>query len=317
MTRSFDGFLAAVEARKRQVPDHKAALRRLSERSAARTLVGLGIDWAVVVGAAALSERAGAWWAYAIAVFVIATRMNAFYLEWLHEAVHGNLFKRKRWNDRADFLFGLPMFASVELQRENHLRHHRNYVEEAQVPSYGYEYWGVDSVRWDDERRLWWLWWVRPFTGYHTWAWLRDTWLDLRDAPRGVVVRLACFWAPVVLACWWAGALRLLAAYWLVPLLVVHPVLFFYQDVAQHFHVHKSPTRDVRGLVYRLIFNPHGRGAYHNLHHLHASVPWFRLAEANALFVDDATIEVASGFFELSRQVVTGPETSARTASAS
>ena len=81
---------------------------------------------------------------------------------------------------------------------------------------------------------------------------------DLLTSVQGAV-RFLVFWAVVVGVFYWFEALHLLL-YWFVPLLVVHPVLFFWHDMAQHFNVMKSPTRDVRGLFYRLMVCPHGSG---------------------------------------------------------
>lgn len=302
----FDGFFQALERRRGALGDVGPRVKELTRRSDARAVLGIAADWAIVAGAVAAAEWLATWWGAVLAGLVIATRINALHLDWFHEALHANLFTRKGWHERLDFLYGLPVFTDVASARETHLKHHRDYVAESQTPTYGYDYWGVVPADRGDRRRLVWLWWVRPLTGYHTWRFVRDTAADLWDHPR-CLARCLVFWGAVVGAFAWLGAAHLLL-YWFVPLLVVHPVLYFWQDMAQHFNVRQSPTRDVRGLLYRLVFNPHGRGTYHNLHHLHAGIPWYNLRRASELLIGDAPVDVARGFLDLSRQVTTADE---------
>ncbi|HMB06552.1 MAG TPA: fatty acid desaturase, partial [Isosphaeraceae bacterium] len=189
----------------------------------------------------------------------------------------------------------------VAMARRIHIEHHRNYIDESLAPTYTYDYWGLNATNWNDRRRLLWIWWFRPLTGYQTWKFLCFRFADLATSVR-YPIRCLAFWGIVVGIFSRFAALHLLL-YWFVPLLLIHPVLFFWQDMAQHFNVKKSPTRDVRGAVYRLIFNPHGRGAYHNVHHLHAAIPWFNLRRASEFLIDDATVDIAHGFLDLSRQI--------------
>src|SRR5271165_1439129 len=98
----------------------------------ARDTVELGIakDWAIVVGAVVAGERLGTWWANLLAVIVIATRINAFSFTWVHEAIHGNLFARKSWNEALDFLYGLPVFKPVAIARRIHMAEEEQRKEE-------------------------------------------------------------------------------------------------------------------------------------------------------------------------------------------
>ena len=298
---AFNEFFEALERRLESFGEVGRKIKALKRRSNARALLGIAIDWAIVVGAVAAGEHLGTRWAYLLAVIVIATRINAFSFTWVHEAIHGNLFARKSWNDALDFLYGLPVFKPVAIARRLHMAHHRDYVDESRSPNFGYDYWGIDETNSSDRGHLLWIWWLRPLTGYYTWKFLRMRLGDLLTSVQGAV-RFLVFWAVVVGVFYWFEALHLLL-YWFVPLLVVHPVLFFWHDMAQHFNVMKSPTRDVRGLFYRLMVCPHGSGAYHNLHHLHATIPWFNLRCASELLIDDPSVDIAHGFFDLSMQI--------------
>lgn len=285
---------------------HRREVSALCRRSGVRAALGISLDWAAIVAAAALSERIGATWAYALALLVITSRINALYLNWLHEAIHCNLFARKRLHRQLDFLYGLPFLSSLEIARGVHMQHHRDYREEARDSIAEYAYVGLRAELWHDPRYRAWIWLGRPLLGYHVVTSLRDCALDLIDHPREAL-RCLLFWAPVLASFAWLGELRLVAWYWLVPYVAVHPTLFFWQDLAQHFAVRRSPTRDVRGWIFRALLSPHGRGAYHVAHHLVPGVPWYNLPRASALLVDDRVTDVARGFVDLSRQVLAGP----------
>jgi fatty acid desaturase len=306
VTTAFSAFQIATEER---VSRHRHELPALCTRSTARALLGIGLDWAVIVAAAAASERVGTTAAYLVSVVVITSRINALYLNWQHEAIHGNLFPQK-WPHRwLDFLYGLPLLSSVEIARSVHMSHHRSYREESLESIKAYEYAGLRADRWHDRRYRVWIWIVRPLLGYHIVTSLRDAVLDLVDHPREAL-RCLVFWVVVVASFAWCGRSSLILWYWLVPYLVVHPALFFWQDLSQHFSLKKSPTRDVRGWLFRALLSPHGRGAYHNVHHLFPGVPWYNLAKATALFTDDRAIDVAHGFIDLSRQILSPSATS-------
>ena len=113
-------------------------------------MLGIAIDWAIVVGAVAAGEHLGTRWGYLLAVIVIATRINAFSFTWVHEAIHGNLFARKSSNDALHFLYGLPVFKPVAIARRLHLAHRRDYVDESRSPNFGYDYWGIDETNSSD-----------------------------------------------------------------------------------------------------------------------------------------------------------------------
>lgn len=293
-------LLQSVQERVHRLP---GALRQLNSRSNLRALLGITLDWLIIIASAIVSERLDRWWVYLLSVFVIATRINAFCLEWQHEAIHCNLFTRKSWHERLDFLYALPFLASVKLSREVHLQHHRVYGQEFTEALGGYEYWEFSASKWQRPAYRVWIWLLRPLLGYHVYTNLRDTIWDLYLHPRELL-RCLIFFVPLLGLFAAYGKLNLLGWYWLVPYFVVHPVLFFWQDLAQHFNTRRSATRDVRGAIYQFIFSPHGRGAHHNLHHLYPGIPWFNIRRASALLVDDRLIDTVDGFLGLTRQVL-------------
>lgn len=297
------GFAAFFRAAHERLDRHRQLLPELSRRAPVLALAGIALDWLVIVAAAVASDRAESGLVYLLCVVVIGSRMNALDLAWQHEAVHGNLFRRKRWHGRLDFLYSIPFFTTLKIARATHLEHHREYRDEAVSPLYSYGYWSIDEARWPRIRYRVWIWLIRPLCGYHAYTTLRDTILDLAENPRDAA-RVLSIWGGVIASLALSGHLRWLLLYWIVPLLIVRPPLFFWQDMAQHFGTRKSPSRDVRGFLYRLLLAPHGRGAHHNVHHLYPGIPWLRSARASALLIDDGGIDIARGFVDLSRQIL-------------
>jgi fatty acid desaturase len=90
-----------------------------------KSFAALVAEWLIVLVALGLAVRLGAWWAYAGAVLVIATRQHALLMLY-HDAVHG-LLARSGWlNDLLiNLLVGLPCLLPVEGYRVLHLTHHR------------------------------------------------------------------------------------------------------------------------------------------------------------------------------------------------
>jgi|GEM_PF-1599269 len=300
---------AFLEDANQRIRTHRASLRILSRSSTARAVLGITADWLLIAASILLSEQFPTWWGYALAVLVISSRMNALSLDWLHEAQHGNLFRGKVLYALFDCFYGYPIFLARKLGLEEHLAHHASYLTEAEgVPLSGYDYYYIDERRWSSRSYRVWIWLVRPLLGYATGIFLRNTLFYLRQDARESC-KIAAFWIVVCGLLAWAQALPLLWWYWLLPLMLVHPLFLFWVDLMQHFNTHHSPSRDVRGPLLRLLFTPHGRTAYHNLHHLLPRIPWFNLRRASALCVDEARIDRAGSFLELSLQV-----TSARVA---
>src|SRR5436305_1435661 len=121
----------------------RRVVKEFYHRSGVRALTGIALDWAIVVGLAVVAQYFLHPVVYLAAILLIAGRMLSFETKWTHEAMHFNLFRRKPWNDRLEFLFAWPVLTSAALGRETHLAHHRQYMNEKDDPVFGYEYAGI------------------------------------------------------------------------------------------------------------------------------------------------------------------------------
>ncbi len=284
-------------------PDLKAFYRR----SSTRALAGIALDWVIVVALVSASERFPHPALCLAAILLIAGRMMSFETKWTHEAMHFNLFRSKSWNDRLEFLFAWPVCTTAQFNRERHLRHHRDYLEEKDDPVFAYQYVGITPDNKNSRAFMIWIWFIRPALGYHTLQKLGDIVGYLKASP-SFRWKMLSFWTVVVGAFAAAGRLDLLFWYWAIPLVLIRPIFWFWQDMAQHYNA-RSPlgTRDLHGWFFTLFFA--SSRDYHGVHHLYPAMPWFRLAEGHRLCVGDDQVDVATGFVDLTRQILAIPET--------
>jgi len=278
--------------------EDRAAIRRLSRRSNARAFLTIALDWGVIVLAAMLAELSASPWIYALAVIAIARQMNALF-ELHHHAIHANLFTRKAWNRTLEPLYSLPLWVTVDSDRDDHMEHHRTFtIEDSRTWGTGY---GFDPARRHDRRYMLWFLVVRPFLGFLQAADLREILTSQRWRDAGYRYRVLAFWVCIVGALAAAGRLDLLLWYWLVPRFTVSPILFFWDDMMGHYNSPRTGTREMRGVWFRL-FCAHGTN-FHNVHHLFPAVPWFRMKEATSVAVNEAEVDMARGFVDGMRQL--------------
>lgn len=282
-------------------PDIRATLRSLSRRSDTRAFLTIAIDWGVVFLGAAVSETFFPPWLIPLAMIVIARQMNALF-ELHHHAIHNNLFTRKTWNLRLQLLYSLPLTTTIAADRDDHMDHHRTYSP-ADTLTWGTGY-GLDPARRRHDRRymIWFLW-IRPFLGPLQLAELREVLTSKRWRDPAYRNPVAAFWICTLAAFLAASELNLLLWYWIVPRFTIFPILFFWDDMLGHYNCPRTGTREMRGLWFRL-FGAHGT-SFHNVHHLYPAIPWFNMEAATRLVLDESEVDVAHGFVDGMRQLVT------------
>jgi fatty acid desaturase len=265
------------------LPREMAHFARRDDRRAFAAVAG---DWAIVVMAAAIAERAHHPLAWLAAAVVIAGRQTAM-LNLTHAASHRALFRRARWNEGLDVLYALPVADTVAHYRGPHLEHHRE-IAEGQASRFEFLHETLALPRRGPWGRTWVVF-VRPLLGHAGWGMLYGTVKDaVRDRAYGL--RLLAFWAPLVGVAALVGALRPLFWYWVVPLFWLHPVFLLWGEVSDHFRA-PGGTRDHTGLFHAAISN--GHALYHDLHHRYPFIPFYR-ERAAALHLAGLTSELAS-----------------------
>src|SRR5881628_2297565 len=140
------------------------ALGSLARRRAQRAALALAFDWGLVATAVFASAQMHSLWVYGVAVLVISRQMNALF-ELHHHAIHDNLFGTRKWNERLDWLYSIPLFTRVCEDRDEHMEHHRSFrVDAKDHLTWGRGY-GLDPARRTDRGYMIWFLLVRPFIG--------------------------------------------------------------------------------------------------------------------------------------------------------
>ena len=149
-------------------------MSRFTCRSTARALLTIAADYAVIVGAIAISALRDkgwpdtGWGTTALAVVVIGTRQYALGEALLHEASHCHLSRSKRLNDLMGAILAWPVFTSLAAYRRfhNRLHHEVDIADEKNSIWEDYESWGLPPP----SRKLspalaFWLFVLRPAVG--------------------------------------------------------------------------------------------------------------------------------------------------------
>ena len=264
-----------------------AELKALSTIDPARVARAIASSWAVLVAAVAVALTTSHWSVVLAAALVVGNRQYALLLL-VHEASH-LLFSRDRaWNDRlANWTCAYPVGITVERYREVHLEHHRH-VGTEDDPDFDYYngtltpgglLWKIVAGALGVKGLLTVLFYFFPRLGARWHPSLRD-----RPTPQttslsqlaGIAVTQAAILAVFALA----GRPLLYGIVWLAPLLTLVPLANQLRTLAEHASLDGSPiTRTVlTGAVGRVVLAP-VLFFYHHEHHLHPSVPFYRLPD--------------------------------------
>jgi fatty acid desaturase len=280
-------------------------VRRLLQRDPARGVLSLVLQWMAIFAIAALSELFWHPALYLLAALLIGGRQVALMLV-VHEGVHNTLLKNRRWNDRiAEWFAAWPILMPYRSYRRIHREHHL-YLGTPKDPDFARnrpdrltEASGLAGVvrlllgfegRQVAVRRFWGP--GDPEAEREGFAW--------RPA-----LRVAAYLA-VVAGAYAFGGLRLLALYWLVPLLWFL-VAMRLKGIAEHFavpahsHLNQSRTFKPSFLASLLVTPLHAE--YHIEHHLYPGVPHYRLPDLHKElarlpeYADEAHISTAYSDF--------------------
>lgn len=257
-----------------------------------RAFAALARDWGAIVLLAALSVKADSLVVYLIAAVSIGAFQFAIGESLIHEASHYHLFATREWNDRFEFLYALPFFMTLKQFRDEHLAHHIDVGTPKDELLADYKLIGLL----DPEPDIFWIWFVKPLLGFPGYFYL--TKLSLK--PFNCGAKIVGFWAAVLGAAAYLGALKLVALYWFVPLWTGHVAFLYWSEIQDHFGA-RSGTRSVTGRLGNWLWHNNG---LHAAHHARAAVPWYRLPAAHAEYVArGAELDLSSGFLETYRQL--------------
>lgn len=261
-------------------PARRAAIRALHEvRPAKNAVIALFVSmW---VGAGTTAVLADHWMVRGAAYLAAGVALHAFGI-FMHEAIHGNLFRSGRADRWAGLALGLPVLVSASAYRVTHLRHHRdtrgehdpdeftNYFKNPRLLEIAFYAWAVLGM-------------VVFLVHVPLNAWRLGTVRDRRAIGLEYGV-LALTLGTAIAAAAALEALPVLLHGWLIPLLVAFAIVNVRGWAEHMLTVPDNPfthTRTVTSnrLVSFLLLNLN----YHVEHHLFPGVPWYNVPKLHRL----------------------------------
>jgi fatty acid desaturase len=228
----------------------------------------IALDWGLVLASAILAERIGHPLAVLAAMIVIAGRQTAM-LNLTHAASHRALFSKGVWHEPLEWLYANPILDTVARYRTPHLDHHRE-IATRDPDRFAFLH---GELRLPERSALGraWVVFLRPICGHALISMVKST-AKVMLTDRSFRWKMVRFWGPVLV----------IALYWIVPLLWLHPVFLLWGEVSDHFRA-PGGTRDHVGLFHEALIN--GHALYHDVHHRYPYVPFYREKEAHAFLV--------------------------------
>ena len=261
------------------------------ERNTLRGLRAVCRDWLVIAGAISLSIYIEHWAVWVASVWVIGIMQFALAEAVLHEASHYNLFRSRHLHHRLQFLYAWPFMQTMNDYQAEHLAHHKYLMTERDQTSVDYKMYGLAKR----EPNLFFIWFIKPFTFYPTWHYLRhgNAALD-----RANWLPLGLFWIAVGGLFVALGQSQYFLLYWIVPLLWVYPILNYWSEIEEHYNTSDGSRSNLSRVI---NFLTHNEG-YHTVHHRYPTIPFYNLPKAHAAFVGDES-DISRGFLDTYRQL--------------
>ena len=261
------------------------------ERNTLRGLRAVCRDWLVIAGAISLSIYIEHWAVWVASVWVIGIMQFALAEAVLHEASHYNLFRSRHLHHRLQFLYAWPFMQTMNDYQAEHLAHHKYLMTERDQTSVDYKIYGLAKR----EPNLFFIWFIKPFTFYPTWHYLRhgNAALD-----RANWLPLGLFWIAVGGLFVALGQAQYFLLYWIVPLLWVYPILNYWSEIEEHYNTSDGSRSNLSRVI---NFLTHNEG-YHTVHHRYPTIPFYNLPKAHAAFVGDES-DISRGFLDTYRQL--------------
>ncbi|MCB0707041.1 MAG: fatty acid desaturase family protein [Saprospiraceae bacterium] len=271
-------------------------LKPLFKTQAHRHLFALVFDWVLMLATIVLCIRFFNPIVYILAVIVIGARMHAMAIL-MHDATHFRFLKNRKWNDLITNLVTMyPLFTSIEVYRENHLKHHKHLNTDHDpdwVSKLGKKEFTFPKSKMEFLSTI--------FSYFTLFQGLKDAiWFFKRfQAPANSGARAfkitpkGVFYVILFAGLTLAGGWKYFAIFWVVPYLSTFFMFQYIRSVAEHFGELTyddllTSTRTVMPhTLERFLLAPHQVG-YHLEHHLYPGVPFYNLPKLHKLLMAEA-----------------------------
>lgn len=265
----------------------QALLEQYKEKSNWMGFWVLGFDWALIIALVAVSESFSHPLVYLLAVLLLGGRYNGL-TELLHDAAHENLFKTRRLNSLLECFYAFPVFQTFNNYSRTHLNHHNRFG----TLHDNIHQWFISEGLDKPDANFKWIVLVRPFLGYQTYNFLAFIYFNMKtDAEYRR--KIISFVVSLLLLLSIFDSATLLFYYWLVPMLIVTPIIYFWSSIEDHYGTETGVRSTIGSPLHRAFMSPHNCG-YHQIHHLYPFIPWYKLPKAHKeIFLPNQ--EVADG----------------------
>ncbi|MFD3596724.1 fatty acid desaturase [Nocardia sp. NPDC058640] len=226
------------------------ALRKLDNWHGPAALVG---DWLIIILMIALCEQFSGWlwWpAYlALALPAIGIRQRAL-ATLLHEAAHGTLAKNKRLNIFLGTWFsGYVIFQSFETYRRSHVRDHHGSFGDVLVDPDLRAHIAAGLYKPQSGARFTWRYLIMPLLGRQTPAIVKELVVARLSGTREEIQRglgVISYMLALGMMCWALGYGTEFLIYWIIPLLLIFPLVNWYIEMLEHFPLAGNKNIDVQ-----------------------------------------------------------------------
>lgn len=250
-------------------------------------------DWIIIFAAILLCEMYWHPLIYLLAIAVIGGRQHGLGILG-HEAVHYRLFNSKTLNDWvADLFIAWPLLFTTSHFRSAHFRHH-NHLGTLKDPDRtrraGNEEWVFPMTK-----KSFYIILIKDISGLNFYQNVARVFKSSKKdpelkkiskkLPRSYLIIIGLYFALMTVSFYYFGIFKLFLIYWIIPLMTWLKLAKRLRAVAEHFGLESHKSRTIYlNFFERAFIAPHNVN-YHYEHHVHPSVPWFRLKELHQVML--------------------------------
>lgn len=251
-------------------------IRFYSKRNGFKIFSVIFLEWLIIITNFCLCLYFNQFSIYLLGIFIIATRMYAFY-SLAHEACHYQLFQNKKLNDWIGNVFlAWPIFIDIHDMRKIHFLHHKHLQtkEDPEIKHLDY-----DEFQFPLEKNKLLLIFFKDIIGYNFIRYRLNN-LKWLSSFRKLTVYQTIYYCSVIAIFAVSGKFLLCISLWIIPYMTIYQLLNRIRLYYEHFNLPDQlnyKTRTLHLPIWSAFFiAPHGLG-YHADHHLFPSVPFYNL----------------------------------------
>ena len=246
---------------------------------------------AIAAGYAALMHLASPLLAAGVTLLslIVATRQMRALENIVHFGSHNNFCRNKLLNDRmTNLLAAWPMLQDVMQYRIFHNAHHGDYGAHGDPCKERLERIGASGLEINNNRQL--------LLAIVIWmpSYVREFYYEVKSSSKQLALFLT-WHATVLSGCallvsWHFAAYA--AIHWFASMFLILPFLRSIAEFSEHDYQRGDTVRETTfnnlGLLDHLLLHPAG-DAWHALHHLHPTVPWWKQGSAHRFLMKNDT----------------------------